>query len=302
MDGKRLRSSITKLRPLHLFSGVLLYVMGVGIGDYLGFTIYPGAFFLGWIWVLTLQLGMITLGDYMGTPLDVGLLHRRPFSPSAEEGGQESKKERSILLSALFLALTAACTVLMELSRPLTAPVILLMAALTASYVVQIWPSLDFERTGLRELLTTIQLVVILPALGFTLQTGLYHRFLGLTTFPLFSLHVAMLFVFQLPSYGSDVSQRRHTAMTEMGWQNGIFLHNMLVIFAYLMLGISLFLGYPPRLVYPVLLTLPFGAFQVWSLYRLTQGAPTRWKLLMLVSTVLFLLPTYLFTYSFWTQ
>lgn len=294
--------TLSLFRPLHIISGALLYVMGVGIGDYLGLRVDFSVFFWGLLWVISLQLGAILLGEYLNNPLQVGILNRPPFTSPTDEGGGPFRGENLLFLAVIFLSLCAAFTVILEIQGRLGGSLVFLMTGLLFSYFIQIWPSLRVEFAGWGEILTTMQVVVFIPALGFVFQSGEYHRFLGLTTFPLFSLHMAMMLAWQLPSYAADAARNTPSTLTQMGWKKGIFLHNMLVIVAFLMLGLSTFLGFPDRFVVPGLLALPLGAFQVWYLYRLTQGAPTRWKFLISLSVVLFLLPAYLFTYAFWTQ
>ncbi|MFO8037435.1 MAG: hypothetical protein R6U57_12495 [Anaerolineales bacterium] len=302
MDGEEIIAVVKRTRPLHLFSGILLYAMGVGIGDYLGFYIDPQTYVLGQVWVLSLQLGVFYLGDYLGHPPDEGLINRPPFQVQEEEVWKKLRKEVLLLISAIFFSLCAAFSVILEWQRGLGISSAFLMVGFFAGYILRIFPAFRVQASGLGECITTLQLVVFVPALGFTLQVEEYHRLLSLTAFPLFLLHLAMLLVFQLPTYAADLARRKGSMMTKMGWKNGIFLHNLLVILAFLVLSLSLFFGFPSRFVVPVLFALPFGMFQVWYLYKMSQGAPTRWKLLTLTSVVLFLLPAYLFAYSFWTQ
>lgn len=302
MDGEEIKTLINKIRPLHIFSGILLYAMGVGISDYLGFRVYAPTYILGQAWVLSLQLGVFYLGEYLGNPLDVGLINRPPFHQPQERDRRLIRQEVTLFISSIFFSLCAAFSVILEWQQGLSGSSAFLMVAFFVGYLVRIFPRFRIEESGFGVLITTLQMVVLIPALGFTLQAEEYHRLLSLATFPLFTLHLAMLLVFQFPTYAADLAREKGSILTRMGWKNGIFIHNILVIFSFLILGLSLFIGFPSRFVYPVLFALPFGIFQVWYLYRLAQGAPARWKLLTLTSVILFLLPAYLFTYSFWTQ
>jgi len=68
------------------------------------------------------------------------------------------------------------------------------------------------------------------------------------------------------------------------------------------LIGISVLFGFSPGIALPVFLALPFGIFQVWYLTRLSQGAPTRWNLLITTALLTFGFASYLFTYMFWTR
>lgn len=291
-----------RIRPLHVLSSVLLYSLGVGISDYLGVAINIQTYILGQAWVLSLQLGMYYLGDYLGIPLELGVRDRPPFG-SPKKGDQKLLQPEVLLsLSALLLALWAAFTVILFQLGSLSGASLFLMAAFFTAYLIRLVPDFSLLDAGYGEFLTTLQIVVIVPALGFMLQAGESHRLLGLTVFPLFALHLAMLLAFQFPSYASDITHDRVSMLTKMGWKSGIFVHNILILLAYLILGFSLFFGFPSHFVVPVLFTLPLGAFQVWYVYSLSQGAPTRWKRMLFLSITLFFLPAYLFTYTYWTR
>lgn len=295
-------SFLKRLRPLHVLSGVLLYAMGAGISDYLGGRIDVTTYFLGQLWVVAVQAGFFFLGDSQDRRIDRGLLNRPPFQKGQEGDSSLLSRETSLWVSVGLLAGVAVLTVMLERMQVLGLPAAVLMAVFTAGYIFRVIPVVSHELDGFEGLIHSLQLVMVIPALAFLLQEGGFHRLLGLASFPIFSLHVAMVFTFQFPTYAADFRRGRNTMLTRMGWRNGIFLHNLLVLTAFLVLVGSLFLGFPAPFGVPVLLAVPFAVFQVWYMIRIGQGAPTRWRLLMLTAVILFLMPTYLLTYSFWSQ
>jgi len=302
MDGEVFVSFLKRLRPLHVLSGILLYAMGVGISDYLGGTIDVTTYVLGQMWVVAVQAGFFFLGDSQDRPIDPGVLNRPPFQEDVEGDADVLNRDTALWISVGFLAGAAVFSVLLERQQVLGLPAAVLMTVFVLGYALRVLPFVSLELDGFEGLIHSLQLVMILPALAFLLQEGGFHRLLGLASFPIFSLHVAMLFAFQFPTYAADIRRGRATMLTLMGWKNGIFLHNLLVFTAFLVLVGSLFIGFPTPFVLPVLLAVPFAGFQVWYMIRIGQGTPTRWRLLMLTAVILFLLPTYLLTYSFWTQ
>jgi len=302
MDGEMIKAVAKRIRPLHVLSSLLLYALGVGISDYLGYGINIQTYILGQAWVLSLQMGVYYLADYLRVPLDLGVMDRPPFGSQKNEDQELLQPEVILPLSALLLALWAAFTVILFQQGVLNVSSLFLMAAFFTAYIVRLVPDFSLLDAGYGDFLTTLQIVVIVPALGFMLHAGESHRLLALTMFPLFTLHLALLLAFQFPSYASDIAHERVSMLTKMGWKNGIFFHNLLILLAYLILGFSLFFGFPSHFVVPVLFTLPLGAFQVWYVYSLSQGAPTRWKRMLFVSITLFFLPAYLFAYTYWTR
>lgn len=285
-----------------MLSGVLLYAMGVGISDYLGGRIDVTTYIIGQLWVVAAQAGFFFLGDSQDRAIDRGLLNRPPFQQGKEGDGRLLDRDLSLWISVGFLAGAAVLTVVLVRMQVLGLPAALLMTVFAAGYILRVIPIVSSELDGFEGLIHSLQLVMVIPALAYLLQVGGFHRLLGLASFPIFSLHVAMVFVFQFPTYAADIRRGQNTMLTRMGWKNGIFLHNMLVLTAFIVLVGSLFLGFPAPFGIPVLLAVPFAVFQVWYMIRIGQGAPTRWRLLMLTAVILFLLPTYLLTYSFWSQ
>jgi hypothetical protein len=90
--------------------------------------------------------------------------------------------------------------------------------------------------------------------------------------------------------------------LVRLGWVQGIFIHNLLVLGGFLVFGLSAFFGTPLRIIGPVFFVLPIGFLLIWYLSRLKDGAPVRWKLIIPLSLVEFFLPLYLLVYSLWTR
>ncbi|MEA2008049.1 MAG: hypothetical protein U9O54_02930, partial [Chloroflexota bacterium] len=167
-------------------------------------------------------------------------------------------------------------------------------------FLTMVFPNIHLAASGYGELVTTFLLVILTPAFGLLIITGEFHRLLLISAFPLSALHLSMLIVIQLPMYASNTAKNRTTLLTRLGWQRGIHLHNILILTAFLMVGLAVSFGFPSRMALFVFSALPFGIFQVWSLIRLTEGDPARWKALTLTSVGTFILAAYSFTYNFW--
>ena len=79
-----------------------------------------------------------------------------------------------------------------------------------------------------------------------------------------------------------------------------MILHNILILSAYLLLGLAAINGMPRFVWLPVLLTLPLGLFQIWQMRHIADGAKPNWKTLTVVSMSLFGAMTYLMTFAYW--
>jgi 1,4-dihydroxy-2-naphthoate octaprenyltransferase len=111
-----------------------------------------------------------------------------------------------------------------------------------------------------------------------------------------------MVLALSLHAYTDQMRQNRRTLMMRLGWQRGMFLHNVLIFMAYLLLAIAAIFGLPWFLTWPGLLTLPLGVFQVWHIIRIANAYPPRWRLLTLTAISLVGLTSYLLALALWTS
>ena len=81
---------------------------------------------------------------------------------------------------------------------------------------------------------------------------------------------------------------------------NGIFLHNLLLLSAFLLFGAAILFGLPLRIVGPTFIALIPAGFLIWIYAGLERGAPVRWPLIIFLALVSFLLPVYLITFTAW--
>ncbi len=297
-------------RPWALLAGILLYALGAGIVHYLGYPIDWSIYFLGQAVVTLLQLSSYYLKEYYDL-LEQPLPPRRPRSqrPLRDEQGepeQETPAElpRSAVLLAAFTVLTigAVITVLLVTQNAITPPVLVILGVAFLLAFFYAVPPIRLVYTGYGELSQAILITNLFPALAYLFQTGELHRLIGMLTFPLTALYLAMALARQLPSYAADLRRKHPSLMVRMGWQRGMFLHNLLIFFAYLLLGLAALLGLPWGLTWPVLLALPVGLFQVWQMSRISAGAPPSWRLLTISAIALVGITAYLINLALWTS
>ena len=299
MDRKQFLTYFRYSRPLHLATASLLYSLGVGIAYYLGWQIDFLLYLIGQSWITSLQLGTYFLGEYFGTPAELGLLNRRPFGKRNRITATQDKN-LALYLSVLFLVFVFSLSTLLAVLGRFNLPFVFVMVFLFLGSLADVFPRINLAATEYGELLTTFLLVILTPAFGLLLITGEIHRLLAFSAFPLAVLHLAMLIMIQFPSYASNTAKNKKTLLTRLGWYQGVRLHNLLILVAFLMIGFSVLVGFSSRIALSVFLVFPFAAFQIWSLLRLAAGAPTRWKLRILNAVATFGLAAYLFAYNFW--
>jgi 1,4-dihydroxy-2-naphthoate octaprenyltransferase len=163
-------------------------------------------------------------------------------------------------------------------------------------------PPLKLASSGYGELLMSILVANLIPALAYLLQAGEWSRLLPMTTFPLLLLHLAMMIAFEFPDYATDSKFQKSTLLVRIGWQSGMLLHNLLLLGGFGLLGVAWALGLPYRIVLPALIVLPVAAFQIWIMNRIENGAPPNWLLFTVAAAANFGLTAYLLAYSFWMR
>jgi len=63
-----LRTLLRFSQPLRLFLASLTYILGTGIARYLGIHLESSAFWLGFVWLLLIQVAAYLLAEYFRPP------------------------------------------------------------------------------------------------------------------------------------------------------------------------------------------------------------------------------------------
>ncbi len=289
-------------RPFSLLSGVLVYALGVGVANYLGIFINWPLVFLGQAWLTIIQLGTHYLVAYFwqaGKRRDPG---RIPI-PAAAETHPEGLR-RDLLLWAAFAAFAAAASLTFILARTgnLSLATFFVMAGIFILMIGYAVPPFSFIYSGYGELILSIVMANLVPALGFMLQADELHRLVNMTTFPLTMLHLSMLLALQFPAFLPNLKRERSTLLTRLGWEKGLLLHNILILLAFVQLGAAMLFGLPTQVALPVFFVFPLGLFQIWYLSQIGAGAKPNWRALTLTATMTFGLTAYLLTFTLWTR
>ena len=299
----QLRLFIRLTRPLFLLGGALLYALGVGIAHYLGTVIDLPVYLLGQLWVTLLQMSAQYLNEYFNAPADQNNPNRTWLTGGSGALGPGKLERRVALLAAYAcMAVLASVTVLLIARLPLPPEAVIIMILAFLGALFYSTPPLQLEASGYGELVTSILLAFMVPAFAFVLQAGELNNLVAMVAFPLTALHLAMLLAFELPDYATDIKYEKRTLMVRMGWQNGMNLHNLLILTAFLLLVLAANLGLPAFVVLPGLLPLPLGLLQIWQMWRISNGAKPNWNALTVGDLALFAAMAYLVAFAFWTN
>lgn len=286
-----------------MLGAALFYALGAGVARFLGVPIDWGLYLLGQAWVTTLQLSTHYLNEYYDAPLDARNHNRTAFSGgSGAIGPGKLSRNTALLAAATALTITASLTVPL-LQRAAVTPLlvfVLLLSFLGAFFYSA--PPVQLASSGYGELTTSFLVANLVPAFAFLLQYGDLHRLLAMSTFPLTALHLAMMLVFELPDYATDIKHGKETMLVRLGWERGMVLHNLLIFSAFLLLGLAMLLSLPVAIALPAFLPLPLGLLQVWQMRRIASGARPNWPALALAGVALLVSTAYLLAFAFWTR
>jgi 1,4-dihydroxy-2-naphthoate octaprenyltransferase len=290
-------------RPLFLVGGVLVYALGAGIARYLGAPIDWGLYILGQIYVTTMQLSANYLNEYYDSPADRDNPNRTLFSGGSGAVG-EGKLSRETVMWASLTTLTILASLTVVLINVATVSPLLItivVLAFLASFFYSV-PPVKLAYSGYGELTTSILVANLVPIFAFVLQYQELHRLLAMSTFPLTSLHLAMMIAFEFPDYLNDIKHNKLTLLVRVGWQRGMILHNILILSAFLLLGLAATFGLPLAIVLPALIPLPLGLLQIWQMRRIDAGGKPNWTTMGFTAVVLFASVAYLLAFTFWTR
>lgn len=275
-----------------LIEGIALYTLGVGIAKYLGFFIQWDRFALGWVWIVLLQLAGLSFRTYYVKGEAQGDAY------PATVWGAPNK----LMIGFALLACVASLTVLMMSKGYFRFEiVVLLILGVIGMLLVCVQPLLTYT-AGFHEVLLTFLMTVFIPWFSFEIQAQEIHRLLAMVSFPLFTLRLAMMISLEFPTYALDLKAPLPTLLVKLGWQNGMFVHNLFIIFSFLLLGIAMILGFSPSIVIPPMFGSVIGAFQIYTMRRIALGDKPNWRGLVTGGISLYALVVYLLGYSFWIR
>lgn len=292
---RTLRPLFRLARPLYLLLAGLTYVLGAGIARYLGNPQIPEAFWSGLAWVLLAQLSMDLLTEVFRSPIE-------PIVPGESLSDRIALRTAALWIS--MASLTAGAVMIYRLfAQGQLAPAALLLLGISlAAIIAYAVPPLRLVNRGFGEFLLAVQLGGVAPYLGFHFQTAEPHWLPALVTFPLTALALALFIVLDFPPFAADVKYARGTLLERIGWERAVALHRALTLMAYLPFAIGPLLGLSLSLLWPALLTLPFGLLEIFWLRNIALGAKPLWALLTANAIAIFGLTAYLLALTFWMR
>ena len=287
--------------PRSLLAGLLLYSLGGGVARYLGVQIDWLVYWLGQGCIILLQLSSTFLKAYYDFPIGIRRQRRNKRVPRQGEDERFLLKTAALQAAITTLTIGSVFTVLLYTNNAIS---LVALFILGSAFLIAFFygvPPLRLVYSGYGELVLAIFLANLTPASAYILQTGELHRLLAMLTFPLTALYLAVSLALSLQPHADNIKNHNRTLMVRLGWQLGFQLHHLLVLVAYLMLGIAALLGLPWELSWPAFLTFPLAIYQIWIIYRIALGSTPRWTVINFTAMITFGLTAYLMTFALWT-
>jgi 1,4-dihydroxy-2-naphthoate octaprenyltransferase len=302
---KSVRFLIQLSRPIFILLAVLLYFLGISIAHYLSGPINWSAFSFGLAWIVLISLGSQYLNEYFDpfALLDDPPAKHTPFSGGSGAIGTSRLPRQAVFWMGLACyTLAAAVTYLIFQDLGMNSAVIIILGVFLVGEILYALPPFRMVSTGYGEVIMSILIVGLIPALAYLMQGHDFHRLLIMIAFPLTTMHIGMLLAMEFPDYASDITQGKRPALVRIGWQRAMLLHNILILGSFVMLGLAFVFGLPIHVAWPVIFVLPIGLYQIWMMNRIGEGARPNWSLLELVAISTFGLTAYILTFAFWTH
>ncbi|MGD2161987.1 MAG: prenyltransferase [Anaerolineales bacterium] len=295
-----LRDFIRLSRPHFLLGGVLLFALGAAIANYLGEDITLYRYLLGQGFVTAIQLMGHYLNEYHDAPVDNLNQNRTPFNAGSGALGPDGLPRSTAFYAAivmLTLSGTLAGIMLLVGDIPLLTWIFALLGFLGAySYSA---PPLRTSVSGYGELITSVVVAGFVPSFSFSLFAGDLHRLIFMSTVPLIAFHFAMMLVFELPDYATDLKYEKQTLMVRLGWETGMRMHDYAILFGVLSFITAFLNGLPGRVALGGLIVLPLALAQIWQMNRIRSGFPPHWRVITVGALLLFGLSAYFITLGF---
>ncbi|MCD6474803.1 MAG: hypothetical protein J7K85_00900 [Anaerolineaceae bacterium] len=283
---------------------ILFYVLGVAVARYLGGSIDWTVALIGQLSLLGLHLGMVFLHTHFTMDKDFLTQLQEFFKLNqAKRVGDQLVIDRPRYLFALislpFFSLSFLSLFLLIQQGVLTYPLLLILLMIVALWGFMVIPPVQLLETPYRDLASGVLWVIFYPAFGMMLLENTLSDVLFFFTLPLFMVFLAMRIARQFETYDDDTRYEQKTLLVQIGWENGMRIHNFLLLTAFLVLVLVPFLfSLSWALVWPALIALPFAFAQLIQMIQIARGGKPKWRLLRFNAKATLFLLIYLIIFS----
>ena len=254
--------------------GILAYCLGAAMGAWQVSSMDWRMFGLGLLITELTNLVAHYADEFADVDTD-SLTRRTVFSGGSGVLPAGLLSPRWASISALVLALLSSTLTAWAILSGLLAPSIALLVGVG---LVMGWyysmPPLALERRGLGELVNALLGGILMPLMGYTVQTGQLEIKTTLALLPFFFIVMAGLLGVHWPDRLADAAVGR-TSLTIMLGKRAPLAHKLFIFLAYA-LALSLMRWIlPPVVVGALLMTLPVSLWAAWTYGRQESPVPS---------------------------
>lgn len=216
-------------RPMFLFGGVMLHVLGIAIAASQGMAIDPGRVVLGQILVTSVQLMAHYGNEYFDFEVDGLIGDKRTWFSGGSGVLPAGRLDRSVARKAALVC--AAIAIMAIIVAVIQTPIILIIGVIS---LLGAWfysaPPLSLMGSGWGELTTSILTGLFVPLTGYVIQAGRIDPSVLVIGAPLALITMAMIIAFQFPDHAADAIVGKRTLTVRLGLRRVAILHNVLII------------------------------------------------------------------------
>ncbi|MHB8134290.1 MAG: UbiA prenyltransferase family protein [Anaerolineaceae bacterium] len=291
-ETKQISKIIIDSSRIPLLGGAILsYLVGTGFVSYVGRNV-------NWL-LFGLGLGIVIL-FLMGSEYLSMFFYLNQPRPEFELNFRTKLKNSFFQLGLTVLSVGAVVTFFMFFFVTNKLEIWIFLALFFILNIILVFPPVEIRNKGYRDLISAINLAVLTPAFAQILQLKELHRSLLLITFPSFFLVIAIFLAFSLEKYASDISNKKLSLMTVMGWKSGMNFHNLFLLMTYFSYGLAAIFGLPFNFLMSALFAFPFSILQFWEMVRIGNGEKPRWKILKLSALASIGILVYFLLFNLW--
>lgn len=272
---------------------IISYSIGAGFVSYLGRILNQKFFWLGLLTVLFLFLSAEFINNYF--------IQTTLFS--IQKNREELiRKNNFFILFVVSLTLVTLFIFLIIQEIKINLPILILLLSFLLIMILYGVPPPQWAKKGYSDFLITFFVVTVTPIFALILQFQEVHSTLFLLTFPAFFLVISFFLAQSLESYPDNLKSQKRTIMTNLGWKNGMNLHNLFILLTYVLYGAATIFGLPSRLALPALFSFPIALIQFWEMWRISEGYKPRWKLLKISAMGSISILAYFLLFNLWLR
>lgn len=283
-------------KPFRLISQLVTYLLGAGLVQYVREMRHWSVFIQGGLFLLFITLSF----EYL-----VLLQRLNEVTKWPEKMTRKDVKQLRLLIAGITATLLTTATsifVVWMVNGVLWQGLIFLLVAYLAAcifyYLSQVLESLK----NFQILVEVMIFVIFPPAIAYFLQSPVLHRLLTLVVLGLVPAYLAYRILIQLRNFGRDDQLNQQTIVTQMGWDKAMVFHNALILMTFLLFALTVALGFPWFLLWPVFLVLPIGLMEIWLMELVRRGRKPLWRVMLFATASVYLFPIYLLGFAFWIR